>query len=138
MADIFGRRDVFGSHRKIVDINFGMISKVMGVLVLVEAGLLLISAGVSLLYHESDYIYLIYTAGLNVIVGLIMLLLGRGADKQISRRDGYFIVSVSWLIFTFLGMLPFYLSGAIPSVTDACFETMSGFTTTGELRYWTI
>lgn len=131
MADIFGRRDVFGSHRKIVDINFGMISKVMGVLVLVEAGLLLISAGVSLLYHESDYIYLIYTAGLNVIVGLIMLLLGRGADKQISRRDGYFIVSVSWLIFTFLGMLPFYLSGAIPSVTDACFETMSGFTTTG-------
>lgn len=131
MADIFGRRDVFGSHRKIVDINFGMISKVMGVLVLVEAGLLLISAGVSLLYHESDYIYLIYTAGLNVIVGLIMLLLGRGADKQISRRDGYFIVSVSWLIFTFFGMLPFYLSGAIPSVTDACFETMSGFTTTG-------
>lgn len=48
-----------------------------------------------------------------------------------NQRDGYFIVSISWLLFTALGMLPFIFSGHIPSVADAFFETMSGFTTTG-------
>ena len=48
-----------------------------------------------------------------------------------ARRDGYCIVTFTWFLFTLFGMLPFYFSGGIPSVTDAFFETMSGFTTTG-------
>jgi trk system potassium uptake protein len=131
MVDIY-RHDVFmKGHRKGGDINFGLISKVLGILLLVEAGLFLICAGVSLYYHESDYIYFIYTTLINVVIGIILFFCGKGSDNQMSRRDGYCIVSVSWLLFTIFGMLPFYLSGYIPSITDAFFETMSGFTTTG-------
>ena len=56
---------------------------------------------------------------------------GRGAENRLSRRDGYCIVTLSWVFFTLFGMLPFYLSGSIDSLTNAFFETMSGFTTTG-------
>ena len=60
-----------------------------------------------------------------------MLAIGRGAEKSLNRRDGYVIVSVAWIAFSFFGMLPYYIGGYIPSVTDAFFETMSGFSSTG-------
>ena len=56
---------------------------------------------------------------------------GKGAKTWMTRRDGYCIVTLTWLMFTILGMLPFLMSGEIPSVSGAFFETMSGFTTTG-------
>ena len=112
-------------------INFGTVSYVLGILVLVEAGLFAICAGVSAIYQESSYIYFIWTMLINMGIGGVMVLAGNRKCNNVSRRDGYFIVSVSWILFTLLGMLPFYLSGYIPSVADAFFETMSGFTTTG-------
>ena len=112
-------------------INTRLIIYIVGVLVLVEAGLFALCAGVSLLYEEPDYIYFVQTMGINIALGGSMVLVGKRTDNLISRRDGYCIVSVSWLLFTALGMLPFYFSGYIPSVADAFFETMSGFTTTG-------
>ena len=112
-------------------INFKLISYVLGILLLVEGGMFLICAGISLCYNEPDYIYFIYTLGINVAVGSILLLCGKNAKTQTNRRDGFFIVSTTWLLFTLFGMLPFYISGHIPSITDAFFETMSGFTTTG-------
>lgn len=52
-------------------------------------------------------------------------------ENVITRRDGYIVVTVSWILFSLFGALPYYISGHIPSFTDAFFETMSGFTTTG-------
>lgn len=112
-------------------INFKLISHVLGILLMVEAGLFLVCIGVSLCYRESDYLHFLYTILINVTVGGAMLLWGRNANTRVSRRDGYCVVAVCWLLFTAFGMLPFYLSGYIPSITDAFFETMSGFTTTG-------
>ncbi len=112
-------------------INFRFISYILGVLLLVEAALFCLCAGISICYQESDYIYFIYTMFINVGVGGLMMLFGKKADRQLTRRDGYFIVSVSWLLFTIFGMLPYYISGHVPTITDAFFETMSGFTTTG-------
>jgi trk system potassium uptake protein TrkH len=51
--------------------------------------------------------------------------------REISVRDGFLIVSLAWVLMSFLGALPFVLSGFVPSLTDGFFETMSGFTTTG-------
>lgn len=112
-------------------INYRFISYILGILVLVEAGLFALCAGVSLLYREADYIFFIWTLLINLVLGAVLLFAGKRPNRQINRRDGYCIVSISWLLFTALGMLPFYLSGHIPSVADAFFETMSGFTTTG-------
>ena len=112
-------------------INFRTVSYILGILVFVEAGLFAICAGISAFYHENSYIYFIWTMLMNIGIGGIMVLAGNRRCNNISRRDGYCIVSISWILFTLLGMLPFYLSGHIPSITDAFFETMSGFTTTG-------
>ena len=119
------------SRHKIPKVNFRLISHILGVLLMVEAGLFLVCIGVSLCYRESDYLHFIYTILINVTVGGGMLLWGKGAKTHVNRRDGYCIVAICWLLFTVFGMLPFYLSGYIPSITDAFFETMSGFTTTG-------
>lgn len=112
-------------------INLKMFFKAMGILVLIEAILLLICAGVSLIYQENDL-----DAFLKVIIGTaalggVLLLMGRNATRQLTRRDGYLIVASTWVIFSVIGMLPFLISGYIPRVVDAFFETMSGFTTTG-------
>ena len=60
-----------------------------------------------------------------------MLLAGRHAERRVSEREGYVIVASVWLVYSLFGMLPFWLSGALPSITDAWYETMAGFTTTG-------
>ena len=108
-----------------------MILRVLGVLLAIEAILLLVSGCVSAIYDEADYIYFVYCALLNLGVGSVLVWLGRHADNTVTRRDGYCIVAFTWLLFTAFGMLPFYISGASPSIPNAFFETMSGFTTTG-------
>lgn len=112
-------------------INRKMILRVLGVLLFIEAILFLLSGCVSIIYDEPDYVYFIYCTLLNLGVGSVLVWLGRHADSTVTRRDGYCIVAFTWLLFTAFGMLPFYISGVIPSISNAFFETMSGFTTTG-------
>ena len=57
--------------------------------------------------------------------------MGRNADNNLSRRDSYLLVTLTWSVFSLLGMLPYLIGGYITNVTDAYFETMSGFSTTG-------
>lgn len=52
-------------------------------------------------------------------------------EHSAGRREGMLIVTLTWILFSLFGMLPFYIGGYIDNVTDAFFETMSGFTTTG-------
>lgn len=90
-----------------------------------------LTLGVSLLYGEHDYIAILYSALITLGVGLVGLLVGRKNDKRLGKREGYIIVASVWLVFSLFGLLPYYFSGAIPHFTDAFFETISGFTTTG-------
>ena len=65
---------------------------------------------------------------------MTFMIIGKSARKRegtMTRRDGYIVVAISWVLFSIFGSLPFYISGYISSFTDAFFETMSGFTTTG-------
>lgn len=112
-------------------INVRMIYRIMGFLLFIEAAMLLCCAGVSLFYREDDMDDFFVTAGITLLSGIVFTWCGRKAEKGLSRRDGYIIVSLAWVLFSLFGMLPFRLSGYVPSVTDAFFETMSGFTTTG-------
>lgn len=64
--------------------------------------------------------------------GLLCYGIGFKANEfNVGRREGMLIVTLTWIFVSLLGMLPFYLGGYVPSITDAFFETMSGFTTTG-------
>ena len=105
--------------------------RILGFLLFIEGVMLLVCAGVSLFYHESDYIYFVYSTLITVGAGGLLVFLGRKAENKLTRRDGYCIVAFTWILFSAFGMLPFLISGAIPSVADAFFEIVSGFTTTG-------
>ncbi len=76
-----------------------------------------------------EYAFLI-VIGLLFVTGLLMSL-PKIKNERIYAREGFVIVSLSWILMSFFGALPFVFSGAIPSVIDAVFETVSGFTTTG-------
>ena len=111
--------------------NYRMIGNMVGRLLLLEAGLLLLPALVSLLYSESSLWALLATAGVALLLGGLLTVAVRVKDKTIYAKEGFVIVSLSWILLSAVGALPFVLSGEMPSYVDALFETVSGFTTTG-------
>ncbi len=112
-------------------VNFPLIYKIIGSLLFLLGTMLAICVGIALYYGEDDMLPFLIATLLTVSVGFVFKYLGRNATNNLSRRDSYFLVTASWIIFTFFGMQPFLIGGYIPNVTDAFFETMSGFTTTG-------
>lgn len=103
----------------------------MGFLFFIETGFLILCSLLAVYYQESDVSAFLTSAAITAGAGIIASLFGKNAEKKISRRDGYVVVTFAWVFFSLFGMLPFYISGYIPHITDAFFETMSGFTTTG-------
>lgn len=100
-------------------------------LLMLEGFLISLSSLISFFYNENDYKYILFSGLITISVGFITLLFVRKAKKDIKKREAYIIVTLVWVVFSAFGALPFYLSGSIPSYTDAYFETISGFTTTG-------
>ena len=85
----------------------------------------------SFCYHESDTMAFVWSLAATIVVSIILQWLGRKTTSFMNRRDAYLIVSLTWVVFSALGAIPFLASGSLSSTTDAYFETMSGFTTTG-------
>lgn len=106
------------------------IFRIIGFLLLFEALSLLSSIPVALYYGEPTE-YLLFSVAAMVVSGSFFAYVCRKAGRNVSRKDGYIVVTVIWIIFSLFGSLPYMLSGYIPSFTDAFYETMSGFTTTG-------
>ncbi len=112
-------------------LNYKIIFYVMGLLLLFNGGFMILSAVVSSIYGEFEGMYILLAAVLAIFVGGITMYLTRAHEKVLQKKEGYIIVSFGWLLMAFAGTMPYLLTGAIPSFTDAFFETMSGFTTTG-------
>lgn len=113
------------------DFNWRLIRKLLGSLLIIESLFFVLCIGVDLIYNEHTWIYFLKSALIASLSGILLLILGRNANSAIGKREGSLIVTFTWVIFSAVGMLPYLLSGAIPRVEDAFFETMSGFTTTG-------
>ena len=111
--------------------NIRMVFRTMGALLLIEAVFMTMALGVSLWYNEADSDIFLLSTIVTLLAGVIGLLIGRRAESRMGEREGYVIVAMVWVVFSFFGMLPYYLSGQVTTLTDAWFETMSGFTTTG-------
>ena len=112
-------------------VNFPLVYKIIGSLLFLLGTMLGICVGISAYYQEDDMLSFLIATILTTSTGFILKYLGRNANNNLSRRDSYFLVTSAWVIFSLFGMLPFLIGGYIPNVTDAFFETMSGFTTTG-------
>lgn len=104
--------------------------RVLSFLLIFLAAAMLLPVPFSLYYGDADYVALLLSAGITLLFGFIGFKASR-LDKDLRPKEGFAIVTFGWLSFAVFGSLPFLLSGAIPSYTDAFFETMSGFTTTG-------
>ncbi|OGU59138.1 MAG: potassium transporter [Ignavibacteria bacterium RBG_13_36_8] len=112
-------------------IHSKIIIHIIGFLLILDGIFMLLGIPFSIYYGDNDIFILIICGLGTTLIGSILQLLTRQDTKEISKRDGYIVVSLGWIIMSFFGALPFFLHGSIPNYTDAFFETMSGFTTTG-------
>lgn len=108
-----------------------LIFRIVGILLFIEAVFLSGSIGVSLYYGEETIKPLLYSLGIIALAGTVLVTLCKGGERNISRKDGYIVVTLCWVVFSLFGTLPYMLTDSIPCFTDAFYETMSGFTTTG-------
>ncbi|NLX81805.1 MAG: TrkH family potassium uptake protein [Proteiniphilum sp.] len=113
--------------------NYQFVLNSIGFILVIESIFMLISALVGEIYNESASHSLYISSLITISIGSLLILLGRNknSDKRISRREAFFTVTFAWLSMALFGSLPYLISEAIPSYTDAFFESVSGFTTTG-------
>lgn len=111
-------------------IHFKPILRTLGAVWIFTSAFMLLSLGWSIYYQDGCWKYFIISMVISMLTGFILQWNNRGR-YALGIKDSFVIVTLSWLTVAFWGALPSFLSGAIPSFTDAYFESMSGFTTTG-------
>ena len=104
--------------------------RVLGALLIVLGGSQLVPMAVALVYREPEWVVFLYSAAAVAATGVLMYLVSRHA-KEITERDGFYVVTAGWICSALVGAIPYYFTGTLPAFTDAVFESMSGFTTTG-------
>ena len=102
----------------------------LSTLLLVTGGSMILPVLCSLIYGEDDLISLGLSCAIIVSIGLMLRRFFRRID-ELSFKDGLFVATIGWVIISALSALPFIIHGSIPSFSDAFFEMMSGYTTTG-------
>lgn len=110
--------------------NYSMIFFIIGWVFIIEAALMAPSALVAVLYSERSIWAFAAAIGLCLLLG-VPLVRKQPANKVFYAKEGCVTVALSWIVMSLMGALPFVFSGVIPSIVDAMFETVSGFTTTG-------
>jgi trk system potassium uptake protein TrkH len=112
-------------------IHYKAIGKVMGALLMLLSLLMFPGLGFSFYYDSGDHFPLLFSALSSLLVGAVMFFSFAKQDQNIRKREGYLIVTLSWVFMSIFGMLPYILSGTTNTFSDALFETVSGLTTTG-------
>ena len=110
--------------------NFRMITNILGWILIFEAGFMAVPTLAALIYSESVVWAYLITIAICLLLGFA-LVWKKPRNKTLYSREGFVIVSLSWIVLSIFGALPLYISGETPTYIDALFETVSGFTTTG-------
>lgn len=92
---------------------------------------MLLSSLISLIYKDGVTFNLFLSGGITILVGLLVMFNTKDHNKEMNKREGYIVVAFGWIVMTLSGTIPYLLTGSITSFTNAFFETMSGYTTTG-------
>ncbi|MDA3819197.1 MAG: TrkH family potassium uptake protein [Candidatus Delongbacteria bacterium] len=111
--------------------NYKIIGYTLGVLLIIESTAMLFGLPFSIYHGDSDVAAILISSGITASAGLLLMLILRRANRDVGKREAYAIVSMGWIFMSLFGTLPFILSHTITNFTDAFFETISGFTTTG-------
>ncbi|MEN8788896.1 MAG: potassium transporter TrkG [Flavobacteriaceae bacterium] len=114
-----------------MELNSRIIFYVLGMLLLFNGGFMILAAIVSGIYQDGATLDISMAAIVTLMLGVLTMFYTRDHKKELKAREGYIIVTGGWLIMSISGVLPYIFTGSIPSITDAFFETISGYTTTG-------
>jgi trk system potassium uptake protein TrkH len=112
--------------------NFGFVINALGRIAIVVA--LFMATSLIWVAYYSEYGVLdslLLSVAISLLLGIAMVFGTQNRNKNVNMKDRYIIVTVSWFFIGILGAMPYYLSGYIPNIIDAIFESISGFTTTG-------
>ena len=110
--------------------NGSIIRKILGYVLLLEGALMLLPCIVALCYGEREGYTYLACSGAMLLLGFIVAI-KKAKDNVFYLKEGCVATALSWIVLSVFGALPFYFTGEIPNLTDALFETISGFTTTG-------
>ncbi|MGK0386473.1 MAG: trk system potassium uptake protein TrkH [Patiriisocius sp.] len=103
----------------------------MGLLLTVNGAFMLIASIMSAVYQDGVLQEMLFSGFVTLTAGGLIMFLTRNHKKELHKRDGYIVVAMGWVIMSLAGTLPYLFTGTIPSFTNAFFETMSGYSTTG-------
>ena len=112
-------------------LNFKIIIYFFSILLLFNGSFMFLSSLLSFIYDDGVTQSLILSGTIVLSVGLILMLLSKDFSKEMNKREGYIVVTFGWIVMAISGTIPYILTGAIPNFTNAFFETISGYTTTG-------
>lgn len=110
--------------------NYKLMRYVIGWLIIFESVFMCLPAMVAVIYREDAFFAFMLSIGIGMLFGAT-LIWKKPQNKQMYAKEGFVIVGISWIVLSIFGAMPFLLSGTIPNVVDALFESVSGFTTTG-------
>ncbi len=111
--------------------NYKMIRYIIGMILMAESVFMILPLIVSVIYGEFDVIMPFVYSIMATFCVAAFFGLKKPKNDLVFARESYIAVAAGWIFVSFFGAMPFYLSGSIPSLIDAFFETVSGFTTTG-------
>jgi len=113
--------------------NYKLTLKILAIVAIIISLAMIIPTSMALYYNEiNSFQSFLKVIIPTIIISFIMFFFLKNIDSSIMlAKDGFLFVTLSWILVSFLGGLPYFLSGAIPSFADAFFESISGFTTTG-------
>ena len=112
--------------------NYKLLGKILGKIMILEGVLMLAPAAVSIIYSEGLWNYLAFFIPIAALVAIgVLMQRMKPARTYIYQKEGFALVALVWIVMTLFGAVPFVINGDIPNYVDACFEIMSGFTTTG-------
>ncbi len=112
-------------------LNYKIVLHVMGLLLLCNGAFMLTAVIISWYYQDGITLELSMAALITLFIGTLFMFTTRGHRKEVKKREGYIIVTFGWIFMALSGTLPYVISESIPNFTNAFFETMSGYTTTG-------
>ena len=112
-------------------LNVKIIFQMMGFLLIFNGSFMFISAIISLFYNDGATRGIFFAGVVTIIVGLLFRFATKGFKKVVKKREGYIVVTLGWILMSLSGTLPYLFTDSIPVFTNAFFETISGYTTTG-------
>ncbi len=110
--------------------NLKLVLKILLILISIVSAFMMVPVAFSIYYNDGMELAFILPAAIGMASGLVAVAFVRSRSQQLSKKDGFLLVTLAWVTISFFGALP-YILGVHMSLTDAFFETMSGFTTTG-------